>query len=114
MIQQPHISIPAMINRLSRLSLPVPFLLALACIPSVHAQANNIFIQQANLQGLLDNAITATRNNDKATACQLRGQALGILSNNFDAFAAAFPTNNWNDLQASLQDSVTGCQAKGF
>ena len=108
-----HIQSP-MSHMMNRLNLPAAFLLALACIPSVQAQANNIAIQQANLQALLDNAITAIRNNDNATACQLRGQALGILTNNFDAFAAAYPTNNWNDLQASLQDSVTACQAKGY
>ena len=97
---------------MNRLTLPAAVLLALACIPGVHAQANNIAIQQANLQALLDNAITAIRNNDNATACQLRSQALGILSNNFAAFAAAYPTNNWSDLQTSLQDSVTACQAR--
>jgi len=99
---------------MNRLSLPAACLLAVACIPSVHAQANTIAIQQANLQALLDNAITAIRNNDNATACQLRGQALGILTENCNAFAAAYPTNDWSDLQASLQDSVTACQAKGF
>ena len=88
-----HIQSP-MSHMMDRLNLPAAFLLALACIPSVQAQANNIAIQQANLQALLDNAITAIRNNDNATACQLRGQALGILTNNFDAFAAAYPTNN--------------------
>ena len=108
-----HIHSP-MSHRMNRLRLAAAFLLGLACIPSVYAQPNNIAIQQANLQALLDNAITAIRNNDNAMACQLRGQALGILTNNFDGFAAAYPTNNWSDLQASLQDSVSACQAKGF
>jgi hypothetical protein len=97
-----------------RRTLPAALLLAFACIPSVHAQPSPIALQQANLQALLDNAITALRNNDNAAACQLRSQALGILTNNSEAFAAAYPTNNWGDLQASLQDSVTDCQAKGY
>lgn len=99
---------------MNRLSLPAACILALACIPSVHAQANTIAIQQANLQALLNSAITAMRNNDNTTACQLRGQALGILTENLNAFAAAYPANNWVDLQASLQDSVTACQVKGY
>lgn len=98
----------------SRRTLPAALLLALACIPNVHAQPDPVALQQANLQALLNNAITALRDNDNATACQLRSQALGILTNNFDAFAAAYPTNNWGDLRASLQDSVSGCQAKGY
>lgn len=84
-------------------------------LSAVGAQAqSNIAVQQAELQSLLDNVITAIRNNDKATACQLRGQALAILSPNMDAFRAAYPDNNWVDLQTSLQDSVTSCQAKGL
>jgi hypothetical protein len=81
---------------------------------SVRAQPNDIAIQQANLQALLDNAITAIRNNDNATACQLRSQALGILGPNLNAFMAAYPGNNWPDLQTSLQDSLSTCQAKGL
>ncbi len=98
---------------MNRLTIPAAFLLALTCIPSIHAQPNNIAVQQANLQALLNDAITAIRNNDTATACQLRIQALGILTNNFNAFVAAYPRNNWNSLQASLQDSVNACQAGG-
>ena len=110
MIQPTQNPIPRLMKRLA---LPASFLLALACIPSVHAQPNNIAAQQANLQALLNDAITAIRNNDNATACQLRIQALGILSDNFNAFVAAYPRNNWNSLQASLQDSVNACQAAG-
>jgi len=98
---------------MNRLNLAAACLLGFACIPGVQAQPNTIAIQQANLQSLLDNAITAIRNNDNTTACQLRGQALGILTNNFDAFAAAYPANNWSDLQTSLQDSLRACQADG-
>ena len=97
-----------------RFAAPAALLLALACFPGVRAQANAIAVEQANLEALLDNAITAVRNNDTATACQLRTQALGILANNFNAFVAAYPTNNWSDLQTSLQDSVNACQAKGY
>jgi hypothetical protein len=97
-----------------RFAAPAALLLALACLPGVRAQGNAIAVEQANLQALLDNAITAIRNNDTATACQVRSQALGILTNNFNAFVAAYPTNNWSDLQTSLQDSVNACQAKGY
>jgi hypothetical protein len=73
------------------------------------AQPNELSLQQSTLQSLLTKAITAIRNNDNATACLLRSQALGILNQNFDAFSAAYPTNNWSDLQASLQGSVNAC-----
>ena len=89
------------------------FLASLLGAFSAQAQSN-IAVQQAELQSLLDNVITAIRNNDKATACQLRSQALAILSPNLDAFTAAYPDNNWVDLQTSLQDSVNSCQAKGL
>ena len=97
-----------------RFALPAAGLLAVACLPGVRGQVNAIAVEQANLQALLDNAITAVRNNDQATACQLRGQALGILTTNFDALSGAYPTNNWNDLKTSLQDSVNACQATGY
>ncbi len=83
--------------------------LVLISSAALRAQPNDISLQQSTLQSLLDNAITAIRNNDNATACQLRSQALGILNQNFDAFSAAYPTNNWSDLQASLQGSVNAC-----
>jgi hypothetical protein len=83
--------------------------LVLISSAALRAQPNDISLQQSTLQSLLDNAITAIRNNDNASACQLRSQALGILNQNFDAFSAAYPTNNWSDLQASLQGSVNAC-----
>ena len=87
--------------------------LVLVSAAALKAQPNDIALQQAALQSLLDNAIAAIRNNDNATACQLRSQALGILNLNLDAFAAAYPTNNWSDLQASLQESVHACSGIG-
>ena len=96
-----------------RFACPATLLLALASLPGIHAQTDPIAAAQANLQALLDNSITAVRNNDTATACQLRSQALGILTNNLNAFVAAYPTNNWSDLQTSLQGSVNACQAQG-
>ena len=69
--------------------------------------------QQQQMQGLLNNAITAIRQDDPVTACNLRGEAFGILNANFQAFQVMFPNNNWNDLQVSLQDSLNRCQAKG-
>lgn len=74
---------------------------------------NYVAAQQQQMQGLLDNAITAIRQNDPVTACNLRMEALGILNGNIQGFQAMFPENNWNDLQVSLQDSVNRCQAKG-
>ena len=85
--------------------------LVLVTSAALRAQPNDIALQQATLQSLLNNAISAMRNNDKATTCQLQSQALGILNQNFDAFSAAYPTNNWTDLQASLQGSVSACAA---
>jgi len=70
--------------------------------------------QQQALQGLLDQAIVAIRQNDAATACRLRGQALNILNANLPAFQAAFPTNDWSDLQTSLQGSLMSCGANGM
>jgi hypothetical protein len=89
--------------------------LSLVLISSValRAQPNELSLQQSTLQSLLNNAITAIRNNDNATACQIRSQALGILKKNFDAFSAAYPTNNWSALQASLQGSVNACAGNG-
>ena len=98
---------------MSRLTLPAALVLALAWISSASAQSNTITIQQANLQALLDNTITAIRNHDTAMACQLRSQALVILTKNFAAFAAAYPANDWSDLRVSLQNSVNACQSKG-
>lgn len=70
--------------------------------------------QQQSLQNLLNSATMALRAGNDAEVCQLRSQALGILNANFDAFAAVYPSNDWTDLQASLQQSVAHCTAKGF
>ncbi|MFZ9269648.1 MAG: hypothetical protein ACO23C_00210 [Prochlorococcaceae cyanobacterium] len=67
--------------------------------------------QQQAVQGLLNNAIVAVRQNDQAAACNLRSQALGILNANFAAFEALYPANNWSDLQVSLQGSLRKCAA---
>ena len=96
-----------------RRSLPALLGIAMAGV-SVQAQPIDIAVQQANLQNLLDNTITAIRNNDQATACQLRRQALSILSPNLNAFTATYPANDWSDLQTSLQNSISACQATGF
>jgi len=91
-------------------------LLAFAGSPAL-AQSGGftpIWVQQQNLQSLLNSAVVALRNNDQASACQLRSQALGILSSNVEAFAAAYPSNNWSDLQTSLQGSVNKCTARGL
>lgn len=90
------------------------FPLILVMIGGVRAQSNDVIAQQSMLQSLLDNAIVAVRNNDKVSACQLRSQALGILNTNFNAFVMAFPSNNWSDLQTSLQNSINRCSAKGL
>ena len=87
--------------------------LVLLTIASVRAQPNDILDQQETLQALLNNALVAVRNNDSVTACQQRSQALALLNANFNTFLAAFPNNNWPDLQTSLQDSVNRCNAKG-
>jgi hypothetical protein len=65
--------------------------------------------QQQTLQGLLNDAIVAVRQNDPASACNLRGQALSVLNANFAAFQALYPTNNWSDLQVSLEGSLRKC-----
>lgn len=65
--------------------------------------------QQQTLQGLLNDAIVAVRQNDRASACMLRSQALTVLNANFAAFQALYPTNNWSDLQVSLQGSLRKC-----
>jgi len=81
------------------------------------AQGNpppEVLAQQQQLQSLLDDAIVAVRADNEAQACSLRSQAAAILSSNMQAFAAVFPTNNWSDLQTSLQGSVAHCSAKGF
>lgn len=78
------------------------------------APGGAVIDQQQALQGLLDQAIVAIRQNDAATACRLRGQALTLLNANLPAFQAAFPANNWSDLQTSLQGSLARCSAKGF
>ncbi len=69
--------------------------------------------QQQQMQSLIDGALVAIRQDDPVTACNLRSQALGILNANIQAFQALYPSNNWFDLQISLQDSVNRCQAKG-
>lgn len=76
--------------------------------------SGSIADQQQTLQGLLNNAIVALRNNDAASACQLRSQALNLLMANFNAFTLAYPTNNWSDLQRSLEGSLSKCAAKGL
>jgi hypothetical protein len=73
-----------------------------------------VLAQQQQLQSLLDDAIVAVRANNEPQACSLRTQALTILTNNLQAFQAAFPANDWSDLQTSLQGSVARCSAKGF
>ncbi|MEB3173561.1 MAG: hypothetical protein VKL97_06805 [Cyanobacteriota bacterium] len=70
--------------------------------------------QQQTLQSLLNSAIVALRQNDPASACNLRSQALSILNANLAAFEALFPANNWSDLQVSLQGSLRKCAADGF
>lgn len=91
-------------------------LLASMGVPALAQSAGNapIWVQQQNLQNLLNSAVVALRSDDQASACQLRSQALGILSTNFEAFAAAYPSNNWSDLQTSLQGSVNKCTARGL
>jgi hypothetical protein len=69
--------------------------------------------QQQQMQDLIDGALMAIRQNDPVTACNLRTQAVGILNANLQAFQVFYPSNNWLDLQISLQDSVNRCQAKG-
>ncbi len=81
------------------------------------AQGNpppEVLAQQQQLQSLLDDAIVAVRADNEAQACSLRSQAAAILNANMEAFAAVFPTNNWSDLQTSLQGSLARCSAKGF
>ena len=70
--------------------------------------------QRQTLQSLLDNALVAIRQNDQASACNLRGQAMDVLTANLAAFQALFPANNWADLQVSLQDSLRKCAAQGL
>lgn len=93
--------------------------LALLAIGPALAQSGGnpssaISAQQESLQNLLNSAIVAIQNNDEAGACQLRSQAFTILNNNYNAFVAAYPTNNWSDLQTSLQGSLNRCATKGF
>ena len=78
------------------------------------APGSAVVDQQQALQALLDQAIVAIRQNDAATACRLRGQALNILNSNIQAFQAAFPANDWSDLQTSLQGSLVSCGANGM
>jgi hypothetical protein len=89
------------------------FCLGLLAIVSAEAQPYDLAVQQSTMQGLLNDAITAIRNDDMATACQRRSQALAILNTNYQGFVSVYPTNNWSDLQASLQGSVNECVAKG-
>ena len=98
-----------------------PLLAALAISASaLHpalAQGNpppEVLAQQQQLQSLLDDAIVAVRADNEAQACSLRSQTAAILNANMEAFAAVFPTNNWSDLQTSLQGSLARCSAKGF
>lgn len=96
----------------------LPLLLAASLSPvAALAQPDptaELIDQQQELQALLDQAIVAIRQNDPATACRLRGQALNILSANMQGFQAVFPANNWNDLQTSLQGSLMRCGANGL
>jgi hypothetical protein len=87
---------------------------ALTPVLAQDAPPQEVVAQQQQLQSLLDDAIVAVRANNEAQACSLRGQALTILNNNLQAFAAVFPANDWSDLQTSLQGSVARCSAKGF
>jgi len=85
-------------------------------LAEVRAQAPDPAVtadQQQMLQGLLNNAIVAVRQNDQAAACNLRGQALEILNNNLVAFQTFYPANDWSDLQRSLQGSLRRCAAQG-
>lgn len=70
--------------------------------------------QQQTLQTLLNNALVAIRQNDQASACSLRGQAMAVLNANLAAFQALYPANNWSDLQVSLQGSLRRCAAQGL
>ena len=98
--------------RHAALALLLPLLQPLITTPAVHAQVYDLQAtsdQQQILQNLLNNAIVAVRQNDQATACSLRGQALTVLNANLAAFQAVFPANNWSDLQVSLQGSLRKC-----
>jgi len=70
--------------------------------------------QQQTLQTLLNNALVAIRQNDQVSACNLRGQAMEVLTANMAAFQALFPANNWADLQLSLQGSLRKCASQGL
>ena len=76
------------------------------------AGSTSIPAQRQSLQALLDSALAALRDDDQASACQYRRQALAILDANFNDFSALYPANNWQDLQRSLQGSVNKCAAK--
>jgi hypothetical protein len=92
-------------------------LLPLITLSAVRAQTFDPQVtadQQQTLQALLNNALVAIRQNDQASACTLRGQAMDVLTANLTAFQALFPANNWADLQVSLQDSLRKCAAQGL
>ena len=95
-------------------------LLAVLCpvlsVTAVRAQTYDPVVtgnQQQLLQSLLNNAIVAVRQNDEATACNLRGQAMNVLNANLPAFQALYPANNWSDLQVSLAGSLSKCSPQG-
>lgn len=97
-----------------RLALAV--LLSLIATSAVRAQTYDpqvIGEQQQILQGLLNNATVALRQNDQASACNLQNQALTILTANLTAFQALYPANDWNDLLVSLQGSLRNCANAG-
>lgn len=91
-------------------------LLASMGVPALAQSAADtpIWVQQQTLQNLLNSAVVALRSDDQTSACQLRSQALDILNTNLAGFAAAYPSNNWSDLQTSLQGSVNKCTARGL
>ena len=89
---------------------------ALLSVTAVRAQSYDPVVtgnQQQLLQNLLNNAIVAVRQNDKAAACNLRAQAMNVLTANLPAFQALYPANNWSDLQVSLAGSLRKCSAQG-
>jgi len=92
-------------------------LLPLLTLSAVRAQSFDPQVtadQQQTLQALLNNALVAIRQNDQASACNLRGQAMDVLTANLAAFQVLFPANNWADLQVSLQGSLRKCAAQGL
>ena len=91
-------------------------LLPLIAVSAARAQTYDPQVtgqQQQTLQSLLNSALVAIRQNDQATACTLRTQALQVLNANLSAFQALYPANNWSDLQVSLEGSLRKCPPPG-